>query len=329
MGGIITQVFPPSPTYTEENVRSLVGKVFIVTGGNKGVGLELVKILYAKGGTVYIAGRSPTRITAAIDSIESIHTSSLGQLKSLTLDLGDLTTVQPCASAFLAQESRLDVLWLNAGVAQLPAGTTSAQGYEIHMGTNCLGSFLLTKCLLPVLVSTAKAAPKASVRVVFTSSGIVDMMGPPGGISLDELAPGKHSDDKGRNYSASKAGNWFLSSEFDRRARGDGVLFVTQSPGTLRTDSWNSMSWVVRLIFSLVMHHPKMGAYTELWTGLSPDVTSEDGGKFAIPWGRWHPSPKRDILESMKTKEEGGTGLAVQFWDWCDAETKKYAEASS
>jgi hypothetical protein len=45
MGTIITQLFPPTPAFTEINIRSLVGKVFIVTGGNAGVGLEVVKIL--------------------------------------------------------------------------------------------------------------------------------------------------------------------------------------------------------------------------------------------------------------------------------------------
>ena len=62
-----------------------------------------------------------------------------------------------------------------------------------------------------------------------------------------------------------------------------------------------------------------------LWTGFSSDVKSTDGGRMAIPWGRWHPSPRQDILESLKTKEEGGTGLAAEFWEWCDKQSKNYA----
>ena len=49
----------------------------------------------------------------------------------------------------------------------------------------------------------------------------------------------------------------------------------------------------------------------ELWAGLSQDVTCEDGGRLAIPWGRWHPAPKNAIFRSLKTGEEGGTGLAA------------------
>ena len=68
-----------------------------------------------------------------------------------------------------------------------------------------------------------------------------------------------------------------------------------------------------------------MGAYTELWAGLAPEITCEDGGRYVIPWVRWHPAPKLELLRSMKAKEEGGTGLAAEFWGWCDDETMQYA----
>jgi NAD(P)-dependent dehydrogenase (short-subunit alcohol dehydrogenase family) len=323
MTGAITQLFPPRPTFTEANVSSLAGRVFIVTGGNAGVGLELVKILYSKGGTVYMAGRSASKIAAAIDAVKSVPTTNPGQVKSLVVDLADLATVPICASTFLAQESRLDVLWNNAGIAHVPAGSVTTQGHEAHMGTNCLGPFLLTKLLLPTLLHTAKTSPKQSVRVVFTSSSIVEMSGPPGGVSLAELATGQHSQDKARNYHASKVGNWFLASEFDKRTRKNGILCVTQNPGNLRTNSWDGIPWVKKLC-SPILHEPKMGSYTELWAGLSQDVKSEDGGRYAVPWGRWHPSPRQDILKSLMTQEEGGTGLAAEFWAWCEKQTEEY-----
>lgn len=72
-----------------------------------------------------------------------------------------------------------------------------------------------------------------------------------------------------------------------------------------------------------------MGAYTELWAGLSPEVKIEDGGRFATAWGRWRGNLRKDVLEGLKTKEEGGTGLAAEFWDWCEEQTKGYVGASS
>lgn len=40
-----------------------------------------------------------------------------------------------------------------------PAGSRTVQGYELQLGTNCLGSFLVTRLLQPLLVETAKVAP--------------------------------------------------------------------------------------------------------------------------------------------------------------------------
>lgn len=323
MGAVITQMFPPRPASTEKNFPSLEGKVYIVTGGNAGVGFEIVKVLYSKGATVYIASRSLTKIAAAIEAIKSIHTEGSGHLTSLQVDLSDLSTIPSCVSAFLAQESRLDVLWNNAGISRTEG--TSAQGLELMMGTNCVGPFLFTKLLLPILLRTAKISPKDDVRVVFASSGIIEIIGPPGGLSLAEQVPGSFSEDLNRNYSATKAGNWFLASELDKRTRKDGLVCVAQNPGQLRTEGWGKAGFWMRTLMKLFLYEPIMGAYTELWCGLSPQVTSADGGKFAIPWGRWHPSPRRDFVQSMRSKEEGGTGLAAEFWDWCEEKTKDFS----
>ncbi|KAH7411201.1 hypothetical protein BKA64DRAFT_662916 [Cadophora sp. MPI-SDFR-AT-0126] len=325
MGKLLAQFFPPSPTFTEKDVPSLAGRVFIVTGGNSGVGFELVKILYAKGGSVYIASRSPAKVATAISDIEALHASSTGKVLGLHLDLGDLTTVPTCVSAFLAQESRLDVLFNNAGISQEPYGTVSKQGHEIHMATNCLGHFLLTNMLLPILLRTAKSSSEASVRVVYTSSGIMDIAAPPGGVSLSELVPGNFSKSLDRNYAASKAGCWMLTAELDKRTRTKGLLCVCQSPGTLNTKGWDRAPWIVKLMMKPVMHEPKMGAYTGLWAGLSPDVKLEDGGKIGLPWGRWDANPKKEISKSMKTKEEGGTGLSAEFWAWCEERATGFA----
>lgn len=329
MGSTLSQLLPPRPTFTEANIPSLDGRVFIVTGGNAGVGLELVKMLHARGGcTIYIASRSAARISAAIEGIRTAAPTpktSPAILKTLVVDFGDLTTISKAASQFLAQESRLDVLWNNAGIAQAPLGSTTAQGYEAHMGTNCLGPYLFTQLLLPLLLKTAKTAPTSTVRVVWTSSQIVDTTGPVGGVSIDEQEPGKHKLDKNWTYAVSKAGNWMLASELDKRTRKHGLVSVVQSPGNVATKAWDPVSGFAKLLITPFLYDPKYGAYTELWAGLSEDVTTQDGGKYAVPWGgRWHPSPRKDIVESLKSKAEGGTGGAAEFWDWCEKQTRPF-----
>ncbi|EQB48486.1 hypothetical protein CGLO_12274 [Colletotrichum gloeosporioides Cg-14] len=50
--------YPPKPSFTKEHVGPQNGRVFIITGGNAGVGYELVKLLYTAGATEYMASRS-------------------------------------------------------------------------------------------------------------------------------------------------------------------------------------------------------------------------------------------------------------------------------
>jgi retinol dehydrogenase 12 len=213
--------------------------VFIVTGGYGGVGLELVKILYQKSGKVYIAGRSTQKGSQAIQTIKATFPKSNGQLEFLLLDLADLTTIKRSVDDFLSKESRLDILWNNAGVMIPPAGSKSAQGYELQLGTNCLGPFFFTRLLLPILRQTATSSPPDSVRVLFTGSLVAELSTPKGGINFDDINHEK-SGNQNIAYGQSKVGNIFLGKEFARRngKAGDGILFAVSC-------SWARSSLIV------------------------------------------------------------------------------------
>lgn len=111
MGQQWSQFFPPSPTFTEVHVGSQAGKVFIVTGGSSGIGLELVRILYAKNARVYIAGRSEEKAQEVIRDIRATQDSATGSLEYLRLELNDLASIKSSVEAFKAKESKLHVLW--------------------------------------------------------------------------------------------------------------------------------------------------------------------------------------------------------------------------
>ncbi|KAL8903530.1 MAG: hypothetical protein Q9207_003864 [Kuettlingeria erythrocarpa] len=318
-----TQLFPPNHhPLTERNLPNQSGKVFIVTGGNSGVGLELVEILYNKNATVYMASRSQEKALAAIKAIQARSPLATGRLDFLHLDLNDLTTIKASAAAFGERESALHVLWNNAGISAVPAGSLSKQGLEQHLGVNCVGPFLFAQLLLPQLRAAAASAPKGTVRVVWSSSALVDSRAPPGGVVLEELS--SPVEDPVRNYAMSKAGNWMLAAEWNRRPGCEDVLSLTQNPGNLSTNIWQHTSKVLRLLVWPVLYKPRNGAHTMLWAGLSPDVGEGDGGRCAIPWGRWHPEPRHDIVQSLKSKDEGGSGIANEFWDWCEKQTLQY-----
>jgi len=66
-----------------------------------------------------------------------------------------------------------------------------------------------------------------------------------------------------------------------------------------------------------------MGAYTELFAGLDPSVTSERSGGYIHPWGRFC-SPRDDLQDACKLLVEGGTGKSLQFWEWTEHQIREY-----
>lgn len=112
-------------------------------------------------------------------------------------------------------------------------------------------------------------------------------------------------------------------------------------PGNLKTDLYRSMPWWQMLVVSRILKQPVFGAYTELYGGLSPEITMEHNGAFgkyinsfwrllailtcglAVPWGKIQ-SPRADISLSCKSIDESGTGVAKQFWEWTEKEVEAY-----
>ena len=324
MGVTWSQFFPPPPSLTETNLPSPAGKVFIVTGGYNGVGFELCKILYKAGGRVYIAGRSKEKALHAIERIKAISESSAAgaDIIFLFLSLDDLTTIKRAVQQFTSAESRLDILFNNAGISNPPRGSVSPQGHDLQLATNCLGPHLLTQLLLPILLHTAKSIPPAGVRVIWTGSLVVDISAPVGGMEISELL--RKETDPARNYINTKVGNWFLAKALADQVGASGILSVVQNPGNLRTDIARHFSVILRCLVAPLAYHAKFGAYTSLWAAFSHELNIADGGSYIIPWGRFHPCPRDDLLRAMETKQQGGTGSADTFVQYCDDQIADY-----
>ncbi|RDH18155.1 NAD(P)-binding protein [Aspergillus niger ATCC 13496] len=315
MGAQFSQFFPPRPTFTPDDLPQQSGKVVLITGGASGIGFEVAKVLYRKGAKVYIAGRSESAAQAAIlaiqKSVPENAKSSTGELHFLELHLDDLTTIKSTVSTFSAIELKLDLLFNNAGVSQPPLGSVSQQGIELQLATNCLGPFLLTQLLTPLLEAAASSESElttaGSVRVIWTSSQVAELSAPPEGIIMSELTnPPK---DAVRNYVTSKLGNWFLSTEMARRYGEKGIVSVAQNPGAANTNLLRNARWMKLLSWPL-LHSPALAAHTVLYAGLSGELGLENNGAYVVPWGRLHDAVAPTLLDAMKRKEEGGTGRA-------------------
>lgn len=320
-----TQCFPPAPNFTEKNVPDLTGKVYIVTGATSGVGKELARILYSKNAKVYIAAREEG---SALTSIKEAEPSSSGTLIFLPLDLEDLRSVKASAERFLAAETKLHVLFNNAGVMtgdeKKPEKTV--QGYEKQLGVNCLGPFLFTKLLTPTLQATA-ADKNANtwtneIRVVFVSSFAAEMYHEKHvGIDMENLDYHMPKSSIER-YGISKVGVWAYGVEFTKSFKSSGVLSVPVNPGNLRSNLFSNQGFFFKLQVAL-MHYPAIkGAYTELFAGFSPEVTPDKAG-YVFPFGRFHPICKELELAASPVTQ-GGFNITREFWDWSEKQVEKF-----
>ncbi|KAI1459954.1 NAD(P)-binding protein [Annulohypoxylon moriforme] len=326
---MITQFWPPRPTFTDDDIPrgSQAGRVFMVTGGNAGIGYELCRILFGTGAIVYVATRSKERAEASIQAIKESYSESdvkTGQLKFLHLDLSDLNSVRDAACRFAQEENKLDVLWNNAGMGpnSIEYGVRTAQDLEPFMGIHCVGALLLSELLLPQL--RAATTPEHPSRVIWVTSILVDMSAPQDGIDFTVLETGVR--DQMTNYAASKAGVWALGREFGRRHGSDGILSIVMNPGNLDAGSFKGTPrFSVFMMRILWLQKPVFGAYTELFAGLSPEITKDTSGRFIFPWGRLVPDSnivRQDVLKAAETEELGGLGYGKKLWEWCEAKWK-------
>lgn len=301
---LVRQVFPSHADFREEHLPSQHGRVVIVTGSSSGMGMELARILYLKGATVYLAARSKDKLDRAYKDIvgSAPPNSPVGRLEILLLDLADLTSIKKSAEDFMSREPHLHVLVHNAGVMNPPANSRTKQGYDLEMGTNCLGPFLFTQFLLPTLISTTRAlrdaglpANLAASRIVWTSS-ISIFAAAPHGMVFDSQ-PTSHGTMGGPtimtdiqlNYAQSKVGNVFHSAEIVRRYADEGIISIALDPGLLKTELQRNHTPAQKAMGKFFFKDAKYGAYTELFAGFSPEVTVEKAkeGAFVIPWGKW------------------------------------------
>lgn len=288
-----------------------------MTGGYSGCGKELCKFLYQKNGTVYIAGRRKEAADSAMKEIKEFAPSSDGRLEFLHLDLSDLPSIKNSAEDFMKREQRLDVLTNNAGVMTPPKGSVTPQNFELQMGTNCLGPFLFTKLLTPVLKRTAENQPAGSVRVTWAAS-LATMGAPKGGVNLNEKGEPKVFGDRVRDYAQSKACNTLLAREYQARIGDEaGIVSNTWNPGNLKTPLQRHQTSIEGFVTNFLTYEPKYGGYTELFAGWSPEAgTKENRGKYIGPWGRF---------VALRSDIKNNTDGARKFWEYCESETKQYA----
>lgn len=222
----------------------------IITGCNSGIGLNGATKLAALGYNVTLACRTLAKAQGAKAEIEATLaargaavSAGAGTLTAAECDLGSLASVRAFAAGWAGP---LDVLVCNAGLQYSGDNTVrrTQDGFEVTVGTNHLGHFLLTNLLLKSLEKNPGA------RVVITASEVHNPASPGGsvgpGAGLGEL---RGLADKGaafemidgsaynadKAYKDSKLCNVLFAQELQRRlaARGSGVTVNAFGPGLI------------------------------------------------------------------------------------------------
>lgn len=210
--------------WTTKDIPDQSGRLAVVTGATGGLGLETALDLTGAGAEVVLVGRNPAKGDDALKLIRGRHRDATVRFEQA--DLADLSSVAAFADRMLAHGRPIDILINNAGVMALPKRQTTADGFEMQLGTNYLSHFALTARLLPLLRA-------GRARVVQLSS--IAHRG--GRIRLDDL-----NYETGYRpwlvYQQSKLAMLMFAIELDRRsgANGWGLTSVAAHPGVARTD---------------------------------------------------------------------------------------------
>lgn len=302
----------------------LTGKIAIVTGSNSGIGLRVALDLVKQNATVYLACRNKLKASDAVREIISAVPTAAGRVHILALDTSSFASVRECARAWESLNSRIDILFHNAGISDAPGVQFTTDGFPPLYGTNFLGSFLLTYLLEQHL------SPNA--RVIFTSS-----TGQYGGnfdqkFSLSSIknklergfhcppSPEESRTMPSREYSNSKAMQCafakLLAQRWARQAAETGkpckmtshsfTPGFTSTPIFSKSAETNTLTsdplfYFLRMTYTLLALPVQQGALTGVWLASTNNVEVVGDGKGGGYWDRMTQRVSRVDLLGQET----------------------------
>ena len=139
-------------------MNRLKDKRALVTGGTSGIGLETARQFLAEGARVAITGTNPT-------TIESARVELGGDVLVIRSDAGDVAGQRAVAEAVRQAFGGLDIVFVNAGVADFrPVEQWDEGGFDRSVAINLKGPFFLVQALLPMLANPASIVLNTSIN---------------------------------------------------------------------------------------------------------------------------------------------------------------------
>lgn len=308
---------PRNPKTATEAVEGLdlSGKTFVVTGAYSGLGAATTRALADAGATVVVGGRNAATQQSFVSELVGDGVDPACIDGAASLDLAKLSSVRDFAQHILNSHGRIDCLINNAGVMNTPYGLTE-DGFEIQMGTNVIGHFLLAKLLAQI-----------TARQVWLSSAAHALVGAPPGnhdlvnaprIDFDAITTvDEHSYDGWARYQQSKLGDILLAKHFPVEFQGLAACAV--HPGIVMTNVSRHLSIRSRLKFVLAMLRgaerpasPEQGARTQTMCAVIPGNELISGAYYAYG----------SVAEEAKAAKNADD--AKRLYDYCNEKTQPF-----
>lgn len=158
----------PEEAINVQDLFSIKGKIALVTGGSRGIGLMIARGFLEAGAKVYISSRKKE----VCDEVAA-QLSAIGECVSLPADLSNVAGCRALAEQIQVREQKLNILVNNAGAAWgAPLESYPEAGWDKVMDTNVKGVFYLTQALLPLLEKAASPSDPARVINIGSIDGI-------------------------------------------------------------------------------------------------------------------------------------------------------------
>lgn len=248
----------------------LEGKTVIITGANTGIGKETARDLARRGARIVMACRDLERAEEAKQDI--VEDTGNENLVIRKLDLSDTKSIRAFAELINKEEKQVNILINNAGIMMCPYSKT-ADGFEMQLGVNHLGHFLLTYLLLDLIKRSAPSRIVVVASVAHTWTGL----------RLDDINS-ERSYDTMKAYGQSKLANVLFARSLAKRLQGTGVSVFSLHPGVVQSDLWRHQHQCIQVavkIFRIFTKTTVEGAQTTIYCAVEPGLESQSGGYFS------------------------------------------------
>ena len=190
--------------------KPLAGRIAVVTGGTRGIGLAIARALAEDGASVVVSGRDAARLESAVAELEGLGAAAVG----VAADQSKREDCDRLVDAAKERFGRIDVLVNNAGITrdQLLVRMKDDEWDQV-MDTNLRGVFLMTRAV-------AKSMMRQKSGRIINITSTAGAMGNPGQV----------------NYSAAKAGVIGLTKAAARELAHWNILVNAVAPGLIETD---------------------------------------------------------------------------------------------